>query len=240
MNETEYKGSVVEAVMVLLFVFVVLGFFLYKFGTNQNTVENQDISANNSGQNNIFQDQDSEASLYNKYVKQIYDAQASGTSDISPIIDNYHSELISKTAIPDQNFSLLNLSGTITRQAYAIQFENLFGELKQHDGGSESKIIQAQITDNNTLLPLSDYDKEALGRIADSYETFAKKLQNLQTPIIYQKGVSAVGRNSLNIAYILRQMQNENDQKIYTLWISKYMENMSAIITLRYAISQKN
>lgn len=246
MDESQKRGTIGEAVFGLIVIFSVVIFLLYKFGHDTGSVANEsatttetvaDATATLQGE---FTNQNAESELYNKYLQQIYQAQTASNTDTSvdTIVQNYQTELNQNTTVPTQTVNLADVSATYDKKTYSQNFENLFQNLKANGGTGETEIINSQIVDKDTLIPLSDYDKENFVRTAKAYEQFANSLEQLKTPKIYSAKSIAIATGALNIAYILRQMAQENDQKIYAVWISKYTQNMFAIITLRYALTQ--
>lgn len=247
MNETEKRGTVVEAIVGIIFLFAVIIFFIYKVGGNKDTITNSQI--NNSTTTaptdkeillNQLNSSSSENLTYNKYLKQLYDLQTGVATNtgVSEIVQNYQNELEQKVTIPNQTVQLNNISNTFNKQIYKQNFELLFANFKAKGGTSESTIFLNQIVDNDTLLPLSDYDKQTLLRLSVDYQNFADEVSKLPTPTIYLKLGTEIATKAMNISYILKQMQNEPDKKIYILWINKYSQNMNAIITDRYAIDK--
>lgn len=245
MDESGRRETIGEAVIGLIFIFGILIFLIYKFGYANSTVENTDSQATKGEEisqqdfeNSISpENTSSENQIYFKYIKKIYDEQNSNgkNANVDQIISQYQDELSQSVAIPEQVVTLQNVSATADRNKYNTEFENSFANLKARGGTSESKIFASQIADKDTLIPLSDYDKETLLRIATEYEAFANKISVLNTPVVYkQRGENTV-KNSLNIAYILRKMVATDDKKIYGLWISKYTTTMLDILTSRYA-----
>lgn len=245
MNESANRGTAVEGIFGLLLVFAILIFAIYKFGTSHDSVVNDALqNATDTSDTVADLDTNSENGIYNKYIKQIYDAQTATntgnkSAQVDQIISDYQSELQNKTDIPTPTIVLKNVSDKFTPSNYKNNFEIIWDDFKTRGGTSENKIILAQILDDGTLLPLSDYDKETLLRTATEYEVFAEKIQNLSTPKSEEKIATEVAASATNISYILKQMVNEPDKQVYTLWISKYLENMSVIITDRYGINQK-
>jgi predicted metal-dependent hydrolase len=244
MDETKNKGSAGEAVFAVLLFFVILIVLLYKFGTGKDSVINPDTNeANKENFLNQLDATGTESDLYNKYIKQVYETQSEAsitTSDkrqqIDQIVTNYQKELEEKTSLPPQTIVLKNVSNKFSERNYANNFEIMFSQFKQKGGTSESALLVAQTANGNEILTLSEYDKENLLRIADQYQDFANKVSNLSTPESLEKKAHEIAVSSLNVAYILRQMANENDKQVYTLWISKYAQNMFVIITDRYAL----
>ncbi len=245
MNETQ-KGTVAEGIFGIIIVFAILVFAIYKFGTSKGSVVNPDVQTGNSVQEDFDTQTNTsqENEIYNRYIKQIYEAQNATTSEnkngeVDRIISEYQQELQDKTRIPTANILMRNVSDKFTATNYKNNFEILFSDFKQRGGTSENKIIAAQILEDGTLLPLSDYDKETLLRMSSEYEIFADKVQNLSTPKDEEKIAREIATAATNIAYILKQIVNEKDKQVYTLWISKYTDNMSVIIVDRYGINQK-
>jgi hypothetical protein len=237
MNETENRGSLGEAIIVVAFLFLILTFFIYQYGSSKSQVTNDEIEKN--PENTISNlPEDDENGTYNKYLKQIYDTQTgSNTSaSVDQILESYQQELLYKTTIPNQNLVIKNVSLTLDRKEYGKSFESLYEAFKKNGGGTEGKILASQITKEKTLLTLSDYDKQVLSQIADEYDDFSAKLVEMETPKVFENRVLEIAVDSKNVAFILRKMVNETDINVYTLWISKYAQNMSAIITDRYGL----
>lgn len=247
MNEMENRGTAGEAIVGIILLFVIIVLLLYKFGGNNNSV-NSVVSSDDASKQAFLNEINSSSTdneIYNKYIKQIYELQSStGNSieiqnQVGEIASSYQSELEQKVALPPQTVFLKNVSDKFTKNNYANNFELIYQDFKKKDGTNEGNILTAQIGTDGTVLPLSDYDKESLLRIAVEYEIFSEKIQNLSTPKSTEKIATEVAVSALNINYILNKIVVENDKNIYPLWISKYAENMSVIIADRYAIQQK-
>ena len=245
MNESANKGNAAEAIIGIVFICILLGVFIYKFGTDKDTVINQveeKIEDPKAELQSEFSSSETENDLYKKYVKEIYEAKSQGEDSIETqnkveqIISNYKVDLETKTSIPPQTVSIKNVSNKFTNKNYNDNFEIIFKNFKERGGSTENAILSAQITSDGELLVLSQDDRETLLRIANEYETFAEKVQNLSTPIGREKLAKEIATSALNVSYILRKLSDEQDKNIYTLWISKYAENMSVIITDRYAL----
>lgn len=245
MNESENKGGVGEAVFGLIIIFSLFIFLLFRFGSNKDTVTTETNVDEQSKEQFLdkINTTDPNTDIYTKYIKQIYDTQnATGTAkseEVDKIVSSYTKELLDKVVIPEQSIALKNVSDKFNPKIYGDNFEIIFENFKSKGGTSEGEILNAQIIDKGDILELSPYDKESLLRIADEYQTLAEKIQNLSTPTYSQKLAEEIAKSALNISYILRQMATEDDKKVYSLWISKYAENMFAIIADRYALHQK-
>lgn len=242
MNETENKESLIQGLFGMGIIFIILIALIYTFGKNDSSVYNENLSKTDNNQTNLEEqlNSDLENNIYNKYVKQIYDAQSSGVqADVDSITKSYQDELLAQTAIPEQFLNLRFVSNTANIKTYQAEFEQIFQQFKNASGTSESKIFEAQITASGDFLQLSDYDRETLLRLATEYEIFAGKVQDLTTPKSLEGRALSIARGAMTISYILRKMVAEQDEKIYAVWISKYSENMFVIITNRYAIVQK-
>jgi len=232
-----------EAVVVVFFVFLILIFLVYKFGSNNQTVENTNPVTEENPQiskedfEKSLTDTGGQNEIYFKYIKKIYDEQSINgkSANVDIIVSDYKNELEQSVAVPEQTVTLTNVSNTYSKTKYNSDYENAFAALQKARNPSEATIFTAQIADANTLIPLSNYDKETIQRIATEFELFAEKITNLNTPTIYKKRGEGVVKNSLAVAYILRQMVTVNDTKIYSLWISKYSAAMFDIIANRYA-----
>lgn len=251
-NNKRINATAREAITGILFIFLILILFLYQFGTNKKTISNLELTEDAQGSKENFlnqlEEENGENDTFNKYLKQIYELQSSSTlhneshnssennREIESIINEYQKELQEKIRIPTQSFQLQNISDTYSPKIYRDNFEILYAELKSNKENSESKIFSSQIIDDGTLLPLAEFDKETILRIASDYEIFADKLSLLPTPKSLEKRMTELGTSALNVSFILRKMVAEDDSKIYSLWISKYAENMSVIITIRYAL----
>lgn len=247
MNEMENRGTAGEAIVGIILLFVIIVLLLYKFGGNNNSV-NSAVSSDDASKQAFLNEINSSSTdneIYNKYIKQIYELQSStGNSievqnQVGEIASSYQSELEQKVALPPQTVYLKNVSDKFTKNNYANNFELIYQDFKKKDGTNEGNILTAQIGTDGTVLPLSEYDKESLLRIAVEYEIFSEKIQNLSTPKSTEKIATEIAVSALNISYILNKIVVENDKTIYPLWISKYVENMSVIIADRYAIQQK-
>lgn len=248
MNESANKGTVAEAIFGITLLFLLLIFLLYKFGTNKGTVtspeQNKTVDAKTELLNQ-FNSPETENDLYKKYAKEVYDAQSEGKGSIETqnkveqIVLSYQKDLENETLLPQQNVLLKNISDKFTKKNYEDNFEIIISDFKKNGGTTEAPILSSQITPEGNLLVLSEDDKENILRIAGQYEVFANKIQNLSTPTSLEKIGKEIAISSLNVAYILKKLANEEDKNIYTLWISKYAENMSVIITDRYAIHAK-
>lgn len=248
MNEAENRGTAGEAIFGIFFIFIVLIFLLYRFGTNKETVANENIPKDGVTKEEFLSklnDPTSESEIYNRYIKQIYETQTGKTDDgevvntevaVDKIVEEYQKELQQKVALPTQTVNIKIVSDVYPTTSYRNDFEKIFEELKKAGGTTESQIFAAQITGPDTLLPLSDYDRETILRTATEYEIFVDKLVTLTTPRTQLKKVNELAIAALNVSYILRKLVEENDQKIYSLWITKYAENMSVIITNRYGL----
>jgi len=243
----ENRGTAGEAIVGIILLFVIIILLLYKFGSNNNSVGST-VSTDDSSKQAFLNEINSSSTdneIYNKYIKQIYELQSStGNSievqnQVGEIANSYQSELEQKVALPPQTVFLKNVSDKFTKNNYANNFELIYQDFKKKDGTTENNILMAQINPDGTILPLSDYDKESLLRIAVEYEILSEKIQNLSTPKSTEKIANEVAVSALNISYILNKIVVENDKNIYPLWISKYVENMSVIIADRYAIQQK-
>jgi hypothetical protein len=246
MNESDKKEKLSEAFVGLFFIFAILIFLLFKFGKGTGEVRNNDFLNEQNLQDQSKQDmidqlsEDQNKDLYKKYIKQIYDAQnGSGTAQsVDQIVNNYQVDLQQSVTLPDLNLELKDTSNSYTQKQYSQDFEKIFTELKKLGGTEEGKILSAQIQSDNTLLTLSDFDKQTILRDAVNYDIFADKVLNLQTPAKLQTKAITVAQASKNISTILKKLSNEQDPKVYSLWISKYLENLGAIIAIRYAIQQ--
>jgi hypothetical protein len=249
MNEGQNRGTVGEAIVGIVFIFSILLFLLFRFGTESDSVTNPLAQNTKEITREEFLERlsgsSTQSDLYNSYLKQVYETQSNGTDSIEKqkkieeIVNNYQNTLEEKVNIPTQNVTLKNVSDKFDAKYYEQNFEIIFGEFKKRGGTAEGGIIQAQIGADGTLLVLSPYDKESLLRAAAEYDILAEKLQNLSTPKSLEKIATEIAATSLNISYILKKMSEENDTKIYSLWISKYAENMSVIIADRYALHAK-
>lgn len=248
MNESFKKENVAEAIFGVFFIFLILGIFLYKFGTNKDAVTNPEREVDSQAKTALedqFNNPENENDLYKKYVKEIYDIKSQGNENIETqnkieqIVSSYQKDLENQTFLPPQNVFLRNVSTNFTDKNYADNFEIIFNNFKTRGGTSESSILSAQISPDGNLLVLSQDDKETISRLADEYESFSEKVQNLSTPTNREKIGKEIAISALNVAYILRKLATEEDKNIYTLWISKYAENMSVIITDRYALYTK-
>ncbi len=248
MNESANKTNVAEAIFGIVFIFFLVGVFLYKFGTDKDIVVNKD--AENSVDSKIelltqFENSKTENDLYKKYAQEIYNTQTEDQTGVETqnkvekIVSDYQKNLENEVVLPPQSVSLKNVSSMFTNKHYADNFEIMFSEFKAKGGTSEGLILSTQITSDGNLLVLSPDDKETILRVADEYEIFSNKIQNLSTPTLREKIGREIAISTLNISYILRKLANEEDKNIYTLWISKYAENMSVIITDRYALNTK-
>lgn len=242
MNESRNGASAAEAVFGIFFIFTLLVVLLFKFGGNKDVVTNPETTKNNISLEENFPEPEN-MTIYDKYVKQIYDTQFATTSEktsesIDSIISDYERELLAKTEIPVQEIVIKNVSDKFNPKYYAQNFELIFEDLRLRGGTSEGDILLAQIGENNSILELSEYDKEKISRIAQEYEIFADKISNLGTPSsVYNKALE-IAVSAKKISFILKKMLEEKDERVYTLWISKYAENMSVIITDRYALQQ--
>lgn len=243
MNENENnlrRQTVAEAVIGVIFIFLLLVFLLYKFGSNKENVTNTDIENQPVSQEELVQSLDDtggQNEIYFKYIKKIYDAQQTSgeNADVDGIVLDYQKELEGKVQLPEQNVVIQKVSPTYNKTKYNNEYEIAFSNLKKAGGTSESQIFESQIVDKDTLLPLSDYDKETVLRIATEYEKFANIISSLETPKVYEKRGVGTTKDALNVAYILRQMVNTEDKQIYTLWINQYSIVMFDIIANRYA-----
>jgi hypothetical protein len=238
--------SVSQAFFVITFLFLVIIFLLFRFGGTSDRVVNENLARENTESSKIsvkdFLNQNESEDLYTKYLKEIYEKMGNSSSenlDIEKVVENYSQELSLKTLVPQADFLLTNISTENDLVSYRKSFEKTFQDLRIASGTSESVIFASQIQQNGEVLPLSDYDKESLLRLATEYKLFSDKLAKLETPISLTKNVERVGRASLNVSFILKKIVMENDKNIYPLWISKYSENMFVIIEERYAIAQK-
>lgn len=247
MNESEKNEKVGEAIVGMIFIFIVLVFLIYKIGGNKTTVSNPDITQQNTldqetkAQLEKQLSEDENKSLYNKYVKAIYDTQNSGgqqtaNQSVDVLVSSYQNDLLAATEIPNPTVKINNLSDKFSTTEYTKNFELLFAQLKKLGGTEEGNIFALQINPDGSLIPLSQYDKETILRDSINYELFANQIQNLPTPSTYEAKANALAGAAKNISYILKKMSSEDDEKIYSMWISKYAENMSAIIKIRYAI----
>jgi hypothetical protein len=239
MNESENQKSILPGLIVLFFIFIFLIYLLYKFGSSNQSVVNPNLSEDNSPVtlDQALTDSEGENEIYFKYIRKIYEQQSSPDgSGVNEILDEYKNELESKVALPDQEAILSNVSSFYDKNQYLEDYEGAYSSLQKAGGGSESKIFSSQIVDEKTLLPLSDYDKETLLRIAVEYDKFAETISNLNTPKVYEKKAMGTIKGSRNLSYLLRQIVSVNDKEVYSLWISKYSTVMFDIIANRYAI----
>lgn len=243
MDESRNSAGVGEAIFGIFLIFGILIILLYKFGGNNETVTNPETK-NETGYLEEKLNNTEEDDIYAKYVKQIYDSQfpidenVVSTTSLDEIVSNYEKELLEKVEIPNPTIEIKNVSDKFNPKYYSQNFEIIFEDLKKRDGTTEGQILFSQIGEGNTLLVLSDFDREKLIRIANEYSIFADKVSNLGTPTSVQPKALEIAVSAKKISYILEKIVEENDPKIYTLWISKYAENMSVIITDRYALQQ--
>lgn len=243
MNQSETKTNLVEGVVVVGIVFVILAFAIFKYGGADKVVTNPDLKDTEEYSkqlNDVLNSgsvEGSENELYNKYVKKIYEAQKSGTGSdsVDTILEEYKNELESKVYLPPQQARLKYVGTAFDQKTYLSQYETLYVDMQKKGGNSESRIFASQIVDNETLLPLSDYDKQTLERIAVEYENFALNVESLKTPKVYEQKSVATVENARSVSYLIRQLINTNDKQLYTLWINKYSTLMFDIIANRYA-----
>lgn len=242
-NTNSQNKTAGEAVVVVFFVFLILIFLVYKFGSNNQSVESTKVGNGDSSQiskeefENSLSDTGGQNEIYFKYIKKIYDEQSTNGegANLDVIVSDYKNELEQSVAVPEQTVTLANVSATFSKTKYNSDYELAFSELQKGRNPTEATIFAAQIADANTLIPLSNYDKETIQRIATEFELYAEKIKNLNTPTVYKKRGEETVKNALKVSYILRQMVNINDTKIYSLWISKYSAVMFDIIANRYA-----
>ena len=85
MNESANKEKIFGAIFGIIFLFFLLGIFLYKFGTNKDVVVNQDGSEEENAKTaleNQFNNPENENDLYKKYVQEIYNIKSQGNEDV--------------------------------------------------------------------------------------------------------------------------------------------------------------
>lgn len=236
MNESENTKSVLPGLVVLFFIFIFLIYLLYKFGSSNQSVVNPELSGDNSPVtlDQALTDEEGENEIYFKYIRKIYEGQSAG-ADVNGILNDYKNELESKVTLPVQDVNLVSVSNIFNKKEYLILYENAYIDLQKSGGGSESLIFSQQIVDKDTLIPLSDYDKETILRVAVEYEKFAEVISNLNTPTSYEKKAVDTIKNARNVAYVLRQIVKTNDKQVYSLWTTKYSSLMFDIIANRYA-----
>lgn len=130
-----------------------------------------------------------------------------------------------KTKFPEFDFAPVSLSADFDKNKYVKDFSLAFGMATSSGMGSELNYFVAQISpESDEILELSQGDKDIIKNIATQYEIFAKKIQNLDTPISYKNTSEITVKSALEIAYTLRNLINEKDKLIYSVWFGKYAE----------------
>lgn len=237
----------IQAIIVLFILFAVAIFLLFTFGRNSDNVINNNVVANSDNINltaeQMFEQMKSESNseIYNKYLEKIQEAKKNNTNvqDLTGnISEEFKNELQNQVLLPEQVVSIKGkmVDNSFSQRAkYLNEFEDLFVKYSSKKVFEENKILQAQIGENNSILELSDYDRETLLRIATEYELWAQEILNLDTPSNYERKSLEAAKNALNISYVLRKIVVEKDVKVYPLWIAKYIEVIFDILANRHA-----
>ncbi len=261
-SRNNLTGRSGEAMVVLFFVFAMLIFLLYKFGSNSNSVVNSEVFQNQNQESNLTREEifeqikaENDSEVFAKYLEKIKslkdnasDGEIDGVQDLTGNIgEEYKKELENKVLLPQQ---IVKIKGEILENTYANRanylnnFEKLFADFKSGGGFSESKIFAAQITPTPALpqgeggvriLELSGYDRETLLRLATEYELWSEQILNLNVPKVYENKSLEAAKSTLNISYILKKMVDETDEKVYPMWIGQYTRVIFDIIANRYA-----
>jgi hypothetical protein len=238
-----FMGGGGQAVVVLVFLFCLAIFLVFKFGKNTTSVVNQEAIKNNTENQfgNLSKEEileklkaESNSEIYNKYLDKIKDGFSQEVST------QYQTELEQKTALPEQIIFLTKptIGNSYSEKAiYLNTFEALFASMRKRGVFSESAIFASQAgatTSPSVILPLSDYDKETLLRIATEYENWAQQILNLETPVVYEKKSLNFANDLLNAGYIIKKVVEEKDDQLYVMWIAKYTQTIFDILANRY------
>lgn len=240
MDETRGKHGVVNAWIVLGFIFVIFLFLLNKYGKEEEVIYNQQISVNeNQTREQVLEDlkREKDSALWNDYIDKI--ALSAKDKNITPeeISENYQKELENKVTLPTEN---LFLQGKIVGDSsaevgkYLNEFEILLENARKRGVFSEAGIFRAQAVDSETNLELSDFDKQTLLRIATEYELWAKEIGKLDTPKKYENKSLLAMQDILQMSYVLEKIVEETDSQVYVMWIGKYTQKAFDILANTY------
>jgi hypothetical protein len=228
-NKHNKKNEANEALLGVILLIIIAGFFLFKFFKQNDVVVNQNQNIDNQ-EVTTSEKSDYKSQVYQEYLDklQALKTQSSSNTDAeNNLAKEMTQKVIDATNFEFSNKEVKNSSFSYSKVKYQENINKILATTKTEGLGEEMKIFllqaqSSQLSDNGQTLDLSDSDKEYLIYSAKAYEDFGSQVQNLETPTDFLKVANLLVNKSYDTATILRRMAIEDDPLLNAAWFARY------------------